>query len=361
MMQRLSGLRRLALLLVPVALLPALLGADTADPPSAMVQARPPVLQFPPDGWTTDNLTPTFQWDAEGSVHLWVATADTRTPVANVHLPRGIGSYALSTPLVGGQEYRWRVRTNPFDSTSVFTWSVWSPEYSFKTPGNLPWNLSAYARPLTPANGTLASTMAPTLTWQAPAGATHYQMTITPAGNPAGAVRFVERMSNSYKIPGAPAWFGMLPNTVYHWSVRVNNAPGPVPENHPAWGPWSEVFSFRTPTPPSNLLGPVTPQHQATVTTATPRLQWGDPTPDVFLYEIQISRDPNFVTDPAKSVAPVYWETVHGGMTTPANSYQVSDRYPLLRGQNYFWRVRPSLPASAAEAPWGATWSFHVE
>lgn len=348
---------------VVVAALPFLLGADSQDTPAAArLQSLPPVLHFPPDGWTTDSLTPTLRWEAQGHVHLWIAPAGSTTPVVNVQLPVGTSSYTLAAPLTPGQEYRWKVRANPFDpQTSYFTWSVWSAEYAFKTPGDLPWHLSAFVRPISPANGTLTAGVAPTLTWLAPPGATHYQLVITQAGQSQPIIRFVDRISDSYTIPAPPQWFGMLPGTTYQWSVRVNNAPGPVPDNHPSWGPWSEVYSFRTPVPPSSLLGPAYPPHGAVVSTVTPRLQWGDPTPGVFLYEVQVSRDPSFETDPAKASAPVYWETVHGGMTTPPNSYQVPDRYPLQRGSTYYWRVRPAMPAGVPPAPWGATWTFTVQ
>lgn len=347
------NLRRLIPIIVLLAL-PFLVGADS------IIQARRPVLQQPPDGWTTDTLTPTLRWQAEGNVQVRLTAAGSQTPIVDEFLPAGVE--ALTTPpLASGQQYHWKVRTNPFDVSSVYTWSVWSPEYAFTTIGNLPWNLSAYARPTAPKNGAIASSVTPTLTWDAPVGSTHYEMVLTPANNERASVRFVNTIGTSYKIPGAPVWYGMLPDAVYYWRVRVNNAPGPVPDDHPSWGPWSEVYAFRTPVPSSQLLGPLTPAHQTTVRDTTPVLQWSNPNDDVFFYEVQLSKDPDFITDPARSVAPVYWETVHGGMTTPRNSYQVTGRYALEQGQNYFWRVRAAVPGGQREAPWGPTWSFHVD
>ncbi len=348
-----------ARMLLPVfliATLPFLMGAD------ATVQARPPVLQFPPNGWTTDTLSPTLRWQAEGYTEVWVAPDGSQFPVMNVQLPEGSNTITVPT-LVGGQKYRWKVRANPLPPGSgVFTWSVWSPEYSFTTIGTLPWQASAVVRPTSPVNGTLASSVTPTLTWQAPAGATHYEMILTPANNEKASIRFVNDIGDTYRIPGPPTWFGMMPDTVYYWRVRVNNATGPVGDDHPSWGPWSDVQSFRTPVPASDLLGPVTPAYRTTVQSATPQLTWSNPNEDVFYYEVQVSKDPNFVTDPARSVAPLYWETLHGGMTTPRNTYQISQRYPLEHAQNYFWRVRAAVPAAGSNpAPWGPVWSFHVD
>lgn len=353
---------RILLSLLLLASLPFLLGADLQGGDGGLLE-RPPVPQYPPNGWTTDTLTPTLRWQAEGHVQVWVAAAsNAAVPVVDVVLPPGTGSYTLPTPLVGGAQYRWKLRTNPLDpASSIYTWSQWSTEWSFTTVGNLPWNKAAVVRPVSPQNGTLASSVTPVLSWQAPPGATYYEVVLTPAGNERNSIRFVNTIADNYRIPGPPVWYMMMPDTTYYWRVRVNNATGPVPDDHPSWGPWSEVYTFRTPVPTSDLLGPVAPASQAAIASTTPRLAWSNPNDDVFYYEVQVSRDPNFVTDPARSVAPVYWETVHGGMSTPRNSYQISERYPLQRGQNYFWRVRAAMPGSQREAPWGPTWSFRVD
>ena len=63
---------RILLSLLLLATLPFLLGADLQGGDGGLLE-RPPVLQFPPNGWTTDTLTPTLRWQAEGHVQVWVA------------------------------------------------------------------------------------------------------------------------------------------------------------------------------------------------------------------------------------------------------------------------------------------------
>ena len=136
---------------------------------------------------------------------------------------------------------------------------------------------------MAPANGTIASTLTPTLTWSPPAGSTYFEMVIVPGNTPAQAVRFVQKIdTNSYSIPGPPYWYGMLPDTQYSWRVRVNNAAAPLPEEHPSWGPWSETWLFRTPTPPSNQIGAFSPGQNAPVSSATPTHTRGSADSHVF-------------------------------------------------------------------------------
>ncbi len=326
------------------------------------VAAQVPMPQQPPNGWTVDSLTPSFRWDTDGYSQFRLSRVDSTIPIVEMTFPKGQDTFTLTTPLDAGAAYKWRVRTNPYQpSQSIYTWSTWSLEFTFTTPGGKTWSDSAYIRLLSPTNGTLASTITPTLSWLPPAGATHFEMIITPAGNVAGSIRFVQNVTTQYAVPGPPAWYGMLPDTLYYWRVRVNNATGAVPEEHPSWGPWSDVWAFRTPIPSSAVLGPSSPTHEASVGTTTPTLVWGNPNEQVFYYEIQLSRDPNFTTDRRTSWTAVYWETVHGGLSNPKNSYQVSSKYPLERGATYYWRVRPAVPNASREVSWSYPWKFTVK
>lgn len=318
-----------------------------------------PVLKWPPNSWTLDTLTPSFLWQTDGYTHLWVAQRGSSTPVIDVVLPKGQDNFTVPQPLAGGTLYRWRIRSNPYPpSQSVYTWSPWTTEYTFTTPGSASWKDSALVRLVSPPNGSLSSIITPTLSWMPPAGATLFEMAITPAGNERAGVRFVQRINSNFPIPGPPGWYGMLPDTLYYWSLRVTNSPVPVPGDHPSWGPWSEVWAFRTPVPPSEVIAPLTPARGEAVATQTPTLSWRNPNDQVFYYEVQVSRDPGFTTDPSTATSPVYWETIHGGLT--GNSYAVPSRYPLERGQVYHWRVRPAVPSAARPVAWSPSWTFRV-
>lgn len=380
------------LALTLVLMIPLLMGN------TGQIAAAPAVPSWPPNGWTVDVLTPTLRFSSDGHTQLILMPKGSSVPIVETVIPKGNDSLAIATPLQEGSTYRWRVRSNPYPpGQNVYTWSAWSPEWAFHTPGGAPppasapsapstppapsapapslpgaplppaapevpalWAASAQVRLVAPSNGSIAAAIAPVLSWIPPAGATHFEMVITPVGNEAGTVRFVNKIDSSYPIPGPPAWYGMLPDTQYQWKVRVNNAPGPVPADHASWGPWSETFSFRTPIPPSEIILAVSPSPGTRVANATPTLTWKNPSEDVFYYEVQVSRDPSFTTDPSRAVAPVYWEVRHGGLTTPLNSYTVSSRYALERGKVYYWRVRPAVPFAIRPVAWSPAWSFVV-
>lgn len=338
----------------------ATLGTSTRRLAEAAVTAAWPTLIFPPNGWTTDSASPTFRWHTDGYSQLWIAPVGSSVPIFEGVLPKGQDTYTLGTQLAQGATYRWRVRANPFPpGDSVYTWTPWSREFTFTTPGGRSWKDGALVSLVAPANGAISSSLTPTLTWSPPTGSTYFEMVIIPGNNPAQAVRFVQKIdTNSYSIPGPPYWYGMLPDTSYSWRVRVNNASVPLPEEHSSWGPWSETWSFRTPTPPSNLIGVVAPQQNARVSGATPTLTWANADNQVFFYEVQISKDSSFTADPQFAWAPLYWETVHGGMSSPPNSYTVASRYPLDRSQTYYWRVRPAIPGGGQAVLWSSVWQF---
>ncbi len=89
-------------------------------------------------------------------------------------------------------------------------------------------------------------------------------------------------------------------------------------------------------------------------------LQWSHPSAALFYWEVQVSGDPSFDTDPATATSFVWWNLVHGGMSTPRNSWTTPTLQPATQ---YFWRVRPRVQATAlgTDEPgvaWGPTWSF---
>lgn len=135
----------------------------------------------------------------------------------------------------------------------------------------------------------------------------------------------------------------------YSWRLRVSRAATFVGTDHPSWRGWSQA-TFRTPKASSATLSPVQPAQDVTVPTWVPILQWANSPDDVFYYEMQLSKDSNFNTDPATATASVYGALIHGGVTTPLNSYAVPTNFPL----------EPSHPlllagASACTRRWDAS------
>src|SRR5207244_10256923 len=77
----------------------------------------------------------------------------------------------------------------------------------------------------------------------------------------------------------------MLPGATYNWRVRTTTKSGSISVTDPAWGPWSDVRTFKTPRPNAGTitLQPVTPS-------ATPTLTWKDSNVNDFYYEVQLSQ-----------------------------------------------------------------------
>src|SRR5207248_740440 len=118
---------------------------------------------------------------------------------------------------------------------------------------------------------------------------------------------------NQFDVP-APSATGpylLLPDTTYSWRVRTTGAVTSVGENDRSWGTWGASGTFRTPTRDATRLGPVSPAYDSTVARGATVLRWGNPDPDVFYYEVQVTTDPNFGEGGA--VSPVWHNLVHGG------------------------------------------------
>lgn len=218
------------------------------------------------------------------------------------------------------------------------------------------------AAPLAPVlaelgEGTRLKDFGPTLRWQNAPGAIQVQLQVIPALNdgPGVDLQFSAAIS-SYTLPAPPLWFGLLPDQTYSWRVRNADVPTPGDSNDQAWGPWA-AGSFRTPVRTADTLMLVAPPPGGRVASPTPVLHWLDQQPDVYYYEVQLSRDPEFVTDPASATAAVYSGLVHGGVNVPERSYQVPTSAPLEPDVPYYWRVRPRLQGDAAPVPWSpANW-----
>ena len=210
-----------------------------------------------------------------------------------------------------------------------------------------------------PDNATLDS-FGPMLEWEPPSDATQYHLQVVPFNNDGPGIDLhIGTADISFAVPPPPNWYGLLPDITYTWRVRVSNAPTFVDLADPSWGPWAER-RFRTPVVTSATIGLISPQEGATVTTLTPVLQWTNSRGDVFYYEVQVSKDPTFNTDPGSATAMVYWELRHGGVTSPPDSYTVPSAFPLEAGIRYYWRVRPRVQGDGAPVAWSSTFSFQT-
>ncbi len=209
-----------------------------------------------------------------------------------------------------------------------------------------------------PVGGATLPNLGPTLTWDTPAGATQVHLQVIPSNNDGPGVNLIVSATSSFAIPAPPAWYGMLPGMGYSWRVRSTNKATAADENDSAWGPWSVSATFRTPAPDPARIVLVAPAANATVANRTPTLTWSSGDPALFYYEVQLSRDAQFVTDSAKATASVYQNLVHGAVSTPRNSYVVPANAQLEAGAMYFWRVRPRVQGDGTPVGWTTTRMF---
>ncbi|HLE82283.1 MAG TPA: hypothetical protein VJA25_13485, partial [Dehalococcoidia bacterium] len=142
----------------------------------------------------------------------------------------------------------------------------------------------------------------------------------------------------------------MLPGITYTWRVRTAKTATRPTETD--WSAWS-VSIFRTSPMGSGSLALQSPPDQSLVETNRPTLTWANSDREVFYYEVQVSKDHSFGQETF-----CYWELVHGGVTSPLNSYVIPEEFPLEPGATYYWRVRPRIQGDGEPVGWTAPWSF---
>lgn len=182
-------------------------------------------------------------------------------------------------------------------------------------------------------------------------------------------LRFIDKIRREGYIWPAPKLgvgpYVTLPGMSYTWRVRASNDPtvsfgdprlnnlqvSPIKsiDNKPGIAPdasaprGSEKITF-----PAFGSG-------ETTNNLTPTLRWQNVDTDVFYYEVQVSKDPTFNTDPATAIAAVQDNLIHGGMSNPLNSYKSA---PLEAGKTYYWRVRPRVQGDGIPVAWSNIASF---
>ena len=199
-----------------------------------------------------------------------------------------------------------------------------------------------------------ASSMGPLLQWTQPPSTTWFQVQVIPFNEDGPGINLVIGdgalvQAAQYQVLGpnfgsADPNYVMLPDLTYLWRVRTSTVlTNPTEADWSAWA----VSSFKTPPASSSTITRVAPPFFGEVRTLTPTLTWANSNPAVFYYEVQLSKDFEFGPN-----AFLYSEYVHGGASTPANSYVVPAAYPLEAGEFYYWRVRPRIQGDGDPLPW---------
>ena len=174
----------------------------------------------------------------------------------------------------------------------------------------------------------------PTLRWSNPPDATQVQLQVIPAKNDGPGVDvYLGSPATSFTLPAPPDWYGLLPGMTYSWRVRASNSTTFATSADPSWSEWT-TGTFRSPSTSFRDALAWLPGGAETVTTLTPTLQWTAPS-WIYYFELQLSKDPTFNTNPATATAMVYQALLHGGVTNPPNSYAVPRSFPLEPGTRY--------------------------
>ncbi|MBI4497294.1 MAG: S8 family serine peptidase [Chloroflexi bacterium] len=213
-----------------------------------------------------------------------------------------------------------------------------------------------------PDDGALFVDLAPRLAWSNPPGATQYQIQVLPFNLDGPAINLIRNAETAFPVPAPVMGQGnyiLLPGMTYTWRVRTTTLTTRLEEHAPGWSAW-ESRAFRTGPPTSATIRPVSPANGAQVSGLTPALTWDNLNPAIFYYEVQVSRDPTFETHPVRGTMPVYWNLVHGGETTPLNTYTVPAAFALEPATRYSWRVRPRVQGDGVPVAWSETWSFQT-
>jgi uncharacterized protein YkwD len=206
--------------------------------------------------------------------------------------------------------------------------------------------------------------LAATLRWTPPQDTTQVQMQVIPSGNDGPGLNLIigdpqAVASKQYALTPPQVGQGnylLLPGMTYSWRVRFSNKPTFAGEDDSSWGAWTPGDPFRTPAPSIKGLQVVAPTEGAKMPSSGPvTLQWSHNDSSLFYYEVQVSGDRRFDTNPASATSFVWWNLIHGGQSSPINSWQTP---PLTEGTTYFWRVRPRVQGDGAAVSWSPTWSF---
>ena len=225
----------------------------------------------------------------------------------------------------------------------------------------------AYVAPLkapaaaSPAHLTLLPGLGTELTWTNPPGTTQYHLQVTPANNDGPGLNVIRDAATAQVVAAPAAGVGpyiMLPGMGYTWRLRVSAVTTAIAEDDSSWSEWSEPRTFRTAVRTSAGISAASHQGGIPVPITPQTLLWQNTDSDVFYYELQLSTDPSFETDPVRATAAVWTNLVHAGVSARPSSWVT----PVLEHEaTYYWRLRPRVQGDGTPVAWSQTFSFRTD
>src|SRR5262249_38296449 len=160
--------------------------------------------------------------------------------------------------------------------------------------------------------------LSPVLAWANPPDTAQYQIQVLPVNLDGPAINLMIGApdlvrSGRFTVQAPEMGKGnyiLLPGMTYTWRVRTSPVLAPLTEERPGWTAYAGA-AFRTPAPTSATIRPIAPLSGGVALSAQPTLQWTNANNGIFYYEVQLSPDPAFNTDPATATAAVFWNLVH--------------------------------------------------
>ena len=283
-----------------------------------------PTLISPADLATNVAINPTLSWNSAANatsyqVQLSTVSNFTSTVLDQSNLPAT--SVQVNT-LSNNTVYYWHVRSS--NGTDL---SAWSTTRSFTTiPTPQP---PAVPTLISPADLATDVAINPTLSWNAAANATSYQVQVSTVSN------FTSTVLDQSNLAATSVQVNTLSyNTVYYWHVRSSNG-----TDLSAWSTTRSFTTIATPQPPA-VPTLASPADLATNVALNPTLSWNTAA-NATSYHAQVSTQSNFSS------------TVFDQSNLAATSVQVSG---LLNNTVYYWRVQSSNGTD--NSAYSSSWSF---
>jgi hypothetical protein len=281
-----------------------------------------PTLSSPPNGAGGQNQALVLSWipGVPGPYTLQVSTSPMFSTTVFNQSGITTTSQAVAYALASNTVYYWRV-----SSKNGSGFGGWSQTWSFQT-GVLP----PAAPPGTPSPSVGASnqSLAPTLSWSEPFGASSYALQVSTSSNFSTLLVNLGGLTKT-----SQSISGLAPSTTYFWRVSATNSSGSMG--------WAGVWSFKTGTapPPPSQPSLTFPGNNASSVLTPITMSWTS-TNGASSYTLQVSTNSSFSS------------TIFNQSGITATSQSVSG---LSAGPVYYWRVGAS---NAGGTTWSATWSF---